>query len=186
MSFASGPGANFSGSLSGPFVIAQAETAARINYLPGNYRAYLWHNGRSQDYDGTESRHTGIGFSVDQKVDDDLTLFGRYGRQLKGRVRFDNALTLGAELAGGSWARSADSLGIAFGSLRTSADFRRDSLTAVGYQADGAERQTEIYYRYRVNGHLDLSPHVQWIRNPGGNGDAATVKVAGLRAKVAF
>lgn len=184
--FGSGPGANFSGSLSSPFVIAQAETAARINYLPGNYRIYAWRNGRAQGYDQLDARHAGWGASADQKVDDDLTLFGRYGRSTKGKVRFDRALTLGAELGGTTWGRSADGVGLAVGSLLTSAGYRDDSLATAGYQASGSEKQTELYYRYKFNGHVELSPNLQWIRNPGGDGAAQTVKVAGLRAKVGF
>jgi len=193
--FGSGAGANFTGSLTGPFVIAQAETAMRFNYLPGNYRAYLWHNGRGAGYDGVERKHAGIGFSADQKAADDLTLFARYGHQLTGKVRFDRALTVGAELAGNPWGRAADSFGVALGSLRTSADFRKDSPTLdanadaapdFGYQASGAERQMEIYYRYKLNGKIELTPDLQWIRQPGGDGSAAAVKVLGLRAKLGF
>ena len=193
--FGSGPGANFTGSLAGPFVIAQAETAARINHLPGNYRAYLWHNGRGAGYDGTERKHSGIGFSADQKVTDDVTLFGRHGHQLKGQVRFDRSLTLGAEFAGTPWARAADGLGVAFGALRTSSEFRNDSLTLdanadavpdFGYQAGGSEKQVEIYYRFKLNSKVELTPDFQWIRQPGGDAGAPTVKVLGLRAKVGF
>ncbi len=193
--FGSGPGANFTGSMAGPFVIAQAETAARFNYLPGHYRAYLWRNGRGAGYDNVERTHTGIGFSADQKVADDVTLFARYGHQLKGQVRFDRALTLGGELSGSSWTRAADGFGVAFGALRTSADFRKDSLTLdadadgvpdFGYQAAGVEKQMEIYYRFKLNGKVELTPDFQWIRQPGGNASAPMVKVLGLRAKVGF
>ena len=60
--FGAGRGADFTGSLSSPLVIAQAETAARLNYLPGNYRTYLWSNGRGAGYDGVERRHSGLVF----------------------------------------------------------------------------------------------------------------------------
>jgi len=112
-----------------------------------------------------------------------------------GAVRFDQALTLGSELEGTAWGRSADSIGLAFGSLRTSSDFRNDSLTVdadgdatpdFGYQAGGSEKQTELYYRFKLNSHVELSPNFQWIRNPGGNAAAPTVKVFGLRAKLGF
>lgn len=184
--FGSGAGANFTGSLSGPLVIAQAETAARFNYLPGNYRAYLWNQGRGMGYDGIERKHAGIGVSVDQKVSDDIVVFGRYGRQLKGQVRFDRALTLGGELAGNAWGRAADGVGLAFGSLRTSNNYLADSLAIDGYQAGGSEKQSELYYRFKLNRHVDVSPNFQWVRNPGGDSTAATVKVVGLRAKVGF
>lgn len=184
--FGSGAGANFTGSLSGPLVIAQAETAARFNYLPGNYRAYLWSQGRGMGYDGIERKHAGVGVSVDQKVSDDIVVFGRYGRQLKGQVRFDRALTLGGELAGNAWGRAADGVGLAFGSLRTSNNYLADSLAIDGYQAGGSEKQSELYYRFKLNRHVDVSPNFQWVRNPGGDSSAATVKVVGLRAKVGF
>ena len=193
--FGSGPGANFGNSLAGPFVIAQAQTATRLDYLPGNYRAYLWHNGRGAGYDGVERRHSGLGFSVDQKVTDDVTLFARYGHQLKGKVRFDRALTLGAELSGSSWGRAADSLGVALGTLRTSEKFRNDSPTLdanndgaadFGYQAGAWEKQAELYYRFRVNSRFELSPDLQFVQRPAGDGAGGTIKVVGLRAKVGF
>lgn len=193
--FGSGPGANFTGSLAHPLVIAQVETAARINYLQGSYRAYLWNNGRGIGYDGIERRHSGAGVSVDQKVADDLTLFGRYGHQLKGRVRFDRALTLGAEYAGGNWGRAADALGLAAGALRTSAAFRGAAPTVdadgdgnpdYGYAANGWERHLELYYRYKLNSHVELSPDFQLIQRPAADGAARAIKVVGLRAKVGF
>ncbi|MCF8198355.1 MAG: carbohydrate porin [Sulfuritalea sp.] len=193
--FGSGPGTNFSGSMGKPYVIAQAETAARFNHLPGKYRMYLWRSGRGSNYDGIERKHSGVGFSADQKVTENLTLFGRYGHQLKGKVRFDRALTLGGELAGSSWGRATDGIGLAFGALRTSSDFRNDSLTIdanadatpdFGYLASGSEKQFEMYYRYQINDKVELTPDFQMISRPGGNGGASTVKVLGLRAKVGF
>ena len=191
--FGSGPGADFTGSLSSPLVIAQAEAAARFNYLPGNYRAYLWSNGRGAGYDGVERHHNGIGFSVDQKVDDALTLFVRYGQQLDGKVRFDRALTVGSELGGSGWSRAADSLGVAFGTLRTSDDYRNEStlfdLDGDGVadpQASGPETQVEFYYRYKVNSQFELTPDFQLIRRPSGDGAGETIKVAGMRAKIGF
>ncbi len=190
--FGSGPGANFSGSLGKPYIIGQADTTWRFNHLPGNYRAYLWTNGRGLGYDGLERRHAGIGMSVDQKVTDYVTLFGRYGHQGSGKVRFDRALTAGAEIAGNAWGRGADSLGMAAGFLRTSSSYRRDSVAldidadgALDPRASGTERIGEIYYRFRVNSLLELTPDFQFIQRPGGN-DSATIKVVGLRAKLGF
>ncbi len=191
--FGSGPGANFSGSLGDPYVIAQADTTWRFNHLPGNYRAYLWTNGRGLGYDGVERRHNGVGVSVDQKVADYVTLFGRYGHQIAGKVRFDRALTFGTEIAGNGWGRAADSVGLAAGYLRTSSDYHRDSpaldLDGDGLTdpvASGWERNYELYYRFKVNSHLELTPDFQIIQRPGGDGDAPTVKVVGLRAKLGF
>jgi len=193
--FASDTGANFSGSNRSTFVIGQAETNLRFNYLPGTARLYAWRNTRSINYDGGERSNAGWGVSLDQKVLNDLTLFGRYGHHVSGKVLFDRALTLGAELDGTRWGRSADALGLAYGWLRTSGEFRRDSLTVdadgdavpdFGYAARAGERQVELYYRFKLNDAIALSPNFQWISNPGGNGSAPTVKVVGLRAKLGF
>lgn len=184
--FAADSGANFSGSNRGVFVIAQAEMNTRFNMLPGTVRAYTWSNSRAQNYAAVDRRNRGWGLSADQKVLEDLTLFGRYGRHTSGYVTFDRALTLGAELEGTPWGRSADSIGLAVGSLRTSSNYRNDSLAVAGYQASGSEKQTELYYRFKLNDGIELSPNFQWIRNPGGDSTASTVKVAGMRATLGF
>lgn len=194
--FGSGSGANFSGSISDPFVIAQIETSRRFfGGLAGNYRLYGWTNGRAANFDEAQARHSGWGVSVDQRVGDAVTLFGRYGHRTSGHATFDNALTLGAEIGGTYWGRAADALGIAGGVLRTSAEFRKASALdadgdgtpdLAGYAASGSERVAEVYYRYRVNSNFDLTPDFQIIQRPGGDGSASTVKVSGVRARIGF
>lgn len=184
--FASDTGANFSGSNRASFVIGQAEMNTRLNWLPGTVRLYAWSNSRAQNYDGVQRSNKGWGISADQKVLEDLTLFGRYGRHTSGNVLFDRALTLGGQLEGTAWGRAADALGLAFGSLRTSSEYRDDSLAIDGYQASGSEKQAELYYRFKFNKAIELTPNFQWIRNPGGDSAASAVKVVGLRAKLGF
>ncbi len=193
--FGSSNGANFSGSPGQPFVIAQFDTTQRFAGLPGNYRVYGWSNAHASDFDGTTRRHTGVGLSADQRVGDSTTLFARYGHQIKGQVRFDRALTLGAEFAGNDWGRGADSVGIAAGFLRTSSEFHSNSLTVdangdgipdYAYAASGWERIAELYYRFRLNKQVDVSPDFQYIANPGGNEAASSVKVVSLRARVSY
>lgn len=193
--FASDAGANFSGSSRTSFVIGQAEMHTRWNYLPGAVRAYAWRNARAAGYDGAQRAHAGWGISADQKVTEALTLFGRFGHHASGLVRFDRAITLGAELEGTPWRRSADSLGVAFGQLRTSRGFRRDSATVDGdgdglpdhgYMAAGSERQAELYYRFKLNDAVELTPNLQWIGRPGGDVSAPAVKLVGLRATLGF
>jgi len=187
--FGSGPGADFTGSLGNPFVIAQLETTRRfLPGLPGTYRLYAWHNGRAEDYTGATEDHSGGGVSADQRVGDAITLFTRFGGEMQGRVRFDRALTLGAEIGGDHWGRAADGLGLAAGFLRTSSEYRdatSDGALA-GYAASGTERIAELYYRWRVNDHFDVSPDLQWIWRAGGNAAAPTIFVGGVRARVGF
>jgi hypothetical protein len=194
--FGAGSGASFEDTLDSPFVIVQAETGQRLfNGLAGNYRLYAWLNTRAEGYDTALNDHSGVGISIDQQVADYVTLFGRYGIQLKGRVMFDQALTLGAEIGGSYWDRGADALGIALGWLDTSDAFRRDSLSIdgdgdgnpdFGYQASAGEQLLEVYYRYRLNSQFELSPNLQYVINPGGNESAADVIAFGLRTQWYF
>ncbi len=198
--FGAANGAAFNDSLQRPFAIVQAETRQRFFAgLNGNYRAYLWHNGRATPFnnaaDSSTEAQAGWGVSVDQRVSENLALWGRYGQSSKGRVQFDRALTLGAEVTGNAWGRGADSLGLAVGWLRASGDFKARSATLdadgaggpdFGWSASGAEQLAELYYRWRVNPQFELSPDYQFIRHSGANGAAGAAHILGLRAQITF
>ncbi len=185
--FGAGEGANYSRFFSSPLVIAQAERSLKLfEGLTGNYRAYYWRNGQAADLTGLVERHSGVGLSVDQRYGDAVTLFGRYGHQVSGDVRFDRALTLGAELGGSYWQRGADAVGVALGWLRTSPEFTAASPALDAYAASGAERVLELYYRYRISKQFELTPDLQYIAAPAGNQDAPAASVLGLRAQVTY
>lgn len=173
---------NYQRSLVTPLVMLQAETEQRFfDGLPGSYRMYAWSNPHAVHFDGSgPERHNGWGISVDQRVGDGVTLFGRYGHQLQGHVRFDRALTLGAELNGSYWDRGGDSLGLAAGLLKTGRDYR----DAAG--AGNAEKVAELYYRYRISKQFELSPNLQYIGSPGGDDSATAIKLLGLRAQINY
>jgi hypothetical protein len=194
--FGAGQGANYVRFFSSPLMIAQAETKRKFfSGLDGNYRFYLWQNGQGPDFDGTSSSHRGWGMNFDQRVGDAVTLFGRYGHSTKGKLRFDRAVSLGAEFGGAYWDRGADAFGVAFGAQRVSTAFRSESSTLdvdgdglpdFGYTAQGWEKVAELYYRYRINKQFELSPDFQLIQNPAGNGAASSVKILGLRAQLMY
>jgi high affinity Mn2+ porin len=185
----SGPGAHLTGSAGDWFVIGQIEaTSSLASEQPGTYRLYAWRNGRASDFDGSLERHAGWGVSADQRAGESVTLFTRFGREMHGQVRFDRALTFGAEIGGRGWRRAQDALGIAAGVLRTSDAYhaRTADGSIIGYSATGTEQLAELYYRVRIGEHVDVTPDVQWIRRPGGDPAAPTIFVAGLRARVGF
>jgi carbohydrate-selective porin OprB len=186
--FGAGAGARFEDSpLSDPFVIVQAEAGQRFfGGLEGNYRLYYWHNGRGEDFNGKERNHAGIGFSVDQKVADYTTLFARFGQQTQGRVKFDRAVTIGADIGGSYWGRGGDSIGLALGWLSLSDAYESASNSIVGFNSSGAEQLLELFYRYRVNSYFELSPNLQYIRRPGGNPSASAMAAYGLRAQLNY
>ncbi|MFZ2855874.1 MAG: carbohydrate porin [Rhodocyclaceae bacterium] len=200
--FGSGPkGSNYQRSLTSPLIMAQAETSLKFfGGLTGNYRLYTWQRSKGTELDGSSTaRHTGWGMSADQKVGDGITLFGRYGQQTSGSVRFDRALTLGSELNGSYWSRGGDSAGIAFGMMRASSEFSANGATSClqtddngvcinsfNYTPTGSEKLAELYYRYRISKQFELSPNFQYIARLGGNVDASNVRIVGLRAQLAF
>jgi hypothetical protein len=194
--FGTSQGANYQRFVSSPLIVAQAEYAPRMLMgQAGNYRAYLWRNGNGGNFDTGRASHSGWGLSADQRVHENLALFGRYGKQIKGRVRFDQGLTLGGELNGGLWRRGGDAVGLAFGWLRASAEFRNaggtgdlagDGTGIFAYAPSGTEQVVEMYYRYPLTRQFELSPDLQVIRRMGANPAAKTSSVLGLRAQIAY
>ena len=187
--FGAGPrGSNYQRSLSSPLIMLQAETEQRLLAgLAGTYRIYAWRNPQAAQFGSIPDveRHTGWGLSADQRVGDGVTLFGRFGQQLQGHVRFDAALTVGAEINGAYWSRGGDSIGLAAGLLKTSRDYRAFTSTT-SVPASGVERVGELYYRYRISKQFELSPSVQYIGTPGGDGSAEAIKLLALRAQITY
>jgi hypothetical protein len=190
-------GASYQRSFRSPLAIAQVEKQLKLfGGLSGNYRAYAWHRGKALALDGTtEQTHTGVGFSVDQRVGDGINLFGRYGKLVNGELPFDQALSVGAEVNGSYWGRGGDAIGIGGAWLRSSNDYRRlggegdlngDGSGVFTFAPSGAEKVAELYYRYRISPQFDVSPDFQWIGRSGANPNADSVKVIGVRANAAF
>ncbi|OAN55206.1 hypothetical protein A6A04_11110 [Paramagnetospirillum marisnigri] len=194
--YESGNGASFQNSTDFPFRILQVETTQRFfGGLEGNYRLYGWQNGRGTDFDNKRKNHLGVGFSIDQKVDDYVTLFSRYGYQIQGTPRFDQSLTFGGEVGGSYWGRGADGLGLAMAISHTSSAYRDRSLTVdndndgnpdFGFKAGSFEQLMEIYYRYRVMPRFELTPDFQMIRHPGGDPSDAVAYALGIRGQLTY
>jgi hypothetical protein len=190
-------GASYQRSFHSPLAIVQVEKQLKLfGGLSGNYRAYAWHRDKAATLDGrTEQTHTGIGFSVDQRIGDGANVFGRYGKLVKGERPFDQALSVGAEVNGAYWGRGGDAIGIGGAWLRSSKEYRRlggggdqisDGAGVFIFAPSGAEQVAELYYRFRVSPQFDVSPDLQWVGRAGANPDAVSVKIVGVRANVAF
>jgi high affinity Mn2+ porin len=195
--FGAGQGARYTNSFASTLVILQADKQFQLAAgLPGNYRVYAWRNAAAPGFTGEPESRRGVGVSFDQRVTDNSTAFLRYGHQTRGAaMRFDRALTAGAEIRGAWWNRGGDSLGLAYGWLRSSSAFRDASATLdadanaipdFGYAAGSGEQVSELYYRYRINKQFELSPDLQLIRHPGANPQARHAWFAGLRAQITY
>lgn len=190
-------GSNYQKSLTTPLLMAQAEKQLRLfGGLPGNYRAYAWSRSQGTELDGVSTgKHSGVGFSLDQRVGDGVNVFARYGQLIKGQLPFDKALSVGSEINGSYWGRAADAIGIAGSWLKASSAYRQlggsgdldgDGVADFTFTPNGAEKVAEIYYRYRIAPQFEITPDFQWISRPGGNAAAEAVKVLGLRANIAY
>lgn len=174
--------------------------AAQVNLKPGlfgrdgNYRILGWMNDREHtrwdDATMTKERGYGFGLSVDQNMSDHVGLFARYAWQAPGvfldgeDFSLEQAYSLGTRIGGGLWGRAEDSVGLAFGQIFPSGDYK----DAGSLQAK-AESHLEAFYSYRVNPHLTLAPDLHVIWAPYGkdaaNGDD-TIIVGGIRSQVDF
>ena len=175
--FGAGEGADFTDSFHKPLAIGQLEYAGKtFGGMAGAYRIYGWSNGSAADLADNPERHTGWGISLDQQLTDHVTLFSRLGFSTQGKVLFDRAYTLGAQFDGGLWGRGNDRIGLAAGWLKASDE---SGMT-------GTEKPVELYYAWQLNDQIQLTPSVQWIRDPGGDTSASNVTVWGLRAKASY
>ncbi|MCP4716120.1 MAG: carbohydrate porin [Deltaproteobacteria bacterium] len=156
---------------------------------PGNYRLYGWYNSG----DKTSFKHPaatrknggGFGLSFDQQLTDQFTVFARYGRQDDDVYEVKSAWSVGAQLGGARWGRSNDMLGVAYGSAHTGTYYRR-ALRSGGLRSAASEKTFEVYYRFRLNDHISLSPDLQITDAMAGQDNQESVTILGLRAKLDF
>ncbi|MBV9621454.1 MAG: carbohydrate porin, partial [Gammaproteobacteria bacterium] len=175
---------------------AALERAAMLGVLP---------NVAADDRDG---RHkTGFGLNAELPVADEgaTGLFLRLGADDGATESFiftevDRQLSLGAQLGGIRWRRPADVFGAGL-TLHGLAGVHRDYLAAGGtgfLLGDGRlnyahEQILETYYRAQLFDavgsfkiRLQLSPDIQYVRNPGYNADRGPVWFYGVRLHLEY
>jgi len=152
----------------------------------------------AQDQEGRQK--WGFGFNVEQPLADggETGLFARAGWN-DGRTEtfafteVDRTFSLGGQLAGSHWKRPEDRLGVAVAINGLSGPHRQ-------YLADGGigfllgdgrlnyapEQILEAYYRVQPGHYVQISPDVQYIRNPGYNRDRGPVSFWGLRLHLEY
>jgi carbohydrate-selective porin OprB len=211
-----------------PFLIAELALRPQLGEaeLQGNYRFFWWTNrtehtnwkrlsrsllsGRVGEDDlpdfppeaPAEDKliNYGLGFSFDQQVTDDLTLFTRYGYQDQDANAFESAASLGFNLNGRLWGRENDVFGLAYGIAILANDYE-DVLKIYGRQIGISERHPnkvdyilddeneefyEAYYSISVNDSLFISPDIQHITNTFGLDENDSAWIFGLRMQLLF
>jgi high affinity Mn2+ porin len=168
----------------------------------GNYRDALARAARAGTVpDVTLTRRTNArkyGFTVNAEQpladDGDTGLFARFGWNDGNTETFcyteaDWTLSIGAQLAGASWRRKSDRVGIAVAANGLS-DAHADYLAAggVGFElGDGRlgyrpETIVETYYLVQIVKWLAITVDYQFIADPAHNADRGPVSVVSLRA----
>lgn len=179
------------------FVAGQLNLKPKVLGRSGNYRILGWLNDREHikwsDSALTKKGGYGFGLSFDQGLSDNLGVFVRYAwqepdRRLNGLdddFSLEHAWSAGLQLSGAIWGRSEDVLALAYGQAIPSDDYKNAGTNLNAKTED----HLELYYNFKVNDHLFLSPDIQVIWDPYGadatNGDD-TIVVGGLRTQVDF
>lgn len=156
--------------------------------LPGNYRGYVWANTRDQinlRRDGREDRDGfGWGLSLDQKIEENTTLFFRWGMRDRASYMVNRAYSFGALYDGALWGRGEDAVGIGLNTAMLSGHAKR-AIRATGRDT-GDELLGEVFYRCQLNEYVAVSPVVQYSKNPGAKNHRKDLWVFGLRAAMEF
>ncbi len=194
-----------------PFAITEIGLSGTAP-CPGNYRFYAWLNSSRHDKwqdwllrtatsaddnpdaaeAGKNKRGWGAGFSFDQEISEDISLFARLGYRDADYYRFNVFWSLGGQIAGRTWSRPRDSLGVAYGVAALSSEWERYArasglnTTKINPYISKDESHLEIYYRFQVNDHLSVSPDFQVLFHPLGDGREDEVYIGAVRGLATF
>ncbi len=187
------------------FNVGQLHFKANFFNLAGNYRFYGWNsNAEHTEWLNTEKNKEaayGFGLSFDQKVNDVVTAFCRYGWQspevynpeitATGGLNYslEQSWSTGLQVEGKPWGRENDVLAFAAGQVFPSNDYKRAGEALDPARRAKAEGHLEAYYKIYVNKYLSLSPDFQYIWNPFGKDvadDTGGIFIGGMRAQVDF
>ncbi|HNQ22257.1 MAG TPA: carbohydrate porin [Phycisphaerae bacterium] len=159
--------------------------------LPGNYRFGMLFDPRPRaEYASGELEGDDYGFwsSCDQLVyrevegkDQGLGLFARLGLLHGDHNRFSEFYSGGMQYKGLVPGRDDDVLGVGCTVHNTSRQYSRFVS-----DAPGTETVYEAYYAIPVLKWLVISPDLQYIDNPGANGQLGHTIVGGLRVRINF
>jgi carbohydrate-selective porin OprB len=177
-----------------PWLAGEIDFKPKTYGHPGNYRFMVWSQGSPRcsfittDLPGgctagiPEGKKTqGFALSFDQEINSVLGFWARYGTQDGSVAQFDRAFSIGAQMTGEPIGRSNDTLGVAYGLTNPGGDYKAFSGKS------GGEHYFEVYYKFAaVPNALEISPDIQYIKNPGGNTQVDSFYVLGLRTQVFF
>ena len=142
----------------------------------------------------------GFGLNLEQPLADsgETGMFARLGWSDGANESFaftevDRHVSLGLQLSGVHWRRGNDRIGIAavsHGIVRVHQEYLASGgigfLLGDGRLTYGPEQIFEAYYRTQLGEFLQISPDLQFIRNPGYNRDRGTAAVVSVRVNLRY
>ena len=204
---ANGNKAGYNDVFNNMYLVSQVNLKPGFGGREGNYRFYVLNDGRNSTNTsfteisgGQTTDNTALGLSFDQALPGGVGVFARYSSQDDSIVEntVESSWSFGALFAGERWGRAHDSIGVAYGSVNLNS--AAAALAAYNAGEDGIasnaddlgitnfddETHLEVFYKFGFGHLFTLTTDVQVIENSGGNGDADTVTVAGLRGQLNF
>jgi carbohydrate-selective porin OprB len=175
--------ADWDNAFDNPFSIMELDLKPKIADRQGNYRVYAWHNGKDHERllspEITGDANYGFGLSADQEITEDVAIFARYGHQRGSVSQAEHSWSAGVGISGRFLKREEDTLGLAFGQYVIGKDWK--SLDSITGMDSGNEQRLEIYYKIKANKYFNVSPSLQWAKNPNGDKGNNSVWAFGIR-----
>jgi|GEM_PF-1110344 carbohydrate-selective porin OprB len=190
-----------------PFLMAEADFAFKPFGMDGNYRVYYWYRGARPDLDTSdltlaetvatptnlallEDFNNGVGISIDQMVSENIGVWLRAGLQREQVAQFDKFVGAGVNVAGEFFGRANDRMGFGYGASFMGQDYE-DYLNTLGAFESAPEHYLELYYNYAVehagpDEGFHVSPDFQYVVNPGGDKNAPSAFIYGVRLQTYF
>ncbi|MBI3607205.1 MAG: carbohydrate porin [Nitrospirae bacterium] len=188
-----------------PFLMGELTFKVQGAGRVGNYRAYAWERqtphcqsasapgvffncaliSPAADQVQIKSRNSGFGLSLDQQLSSAVGIWARAGYQDPDVAQFDKTFSAGVVTSAARIGRPDDVVGLAYGLVAPSGAYK----SATGFS--DKEHYAEIYYKFVVSGDgstkgFHVTPDVQYVANPAGNGAVDPAVVYGLRTQVHF
>jgi len=170
-----------------PFWIAEMEFKRDQGELEGNYRFIVWSNETDRptilNPNIMKSYNRGFGISFNQKLTPQFGVWGRFGLQDGEVSHFSHHASLGAQFKG-VLSRPDDVIGIAL--AITSISNEQKQFSGFNPVFNNDEYAAEIYYNLTTGHGFHVTPDVQYISNPGGDGGVDPITVYGIRTQLVF
>lgn len=204
---ANGNDAGFDDVFNNVYSVGQVNLKPGFSGREGNYRFYVINDSRNSANtsfteigSGKTTANSAWGLSFDQALPGAIGVFARYSEQDNGIVEntVESSWSLGALFEGSAWGREHDTVGVGYGSVNLNSAL--EARAAYNAGDDGVagggddlgisnfddETHFEVFYKYGFGHLFTLTADVQIIENSGGNANADTVTVTGLRGQLNF